>query len=256
MTQLAPVDRIGSIAWLRATEGKLTLKSRLRLMGEVLTPSMLGVTRSLLHIGKNTKMNLTEIPLPDTAAVKHAVVALAECATTGIIQHSYRTYLWGAGFGQMGQLDFDPELLLVGSLLHDLGMTERYHGHHPNCQCFAGDSALASIEVMQGVGWETDKTELLAEMISLHMNGYSTPDDGIEAHLLQQGAGCDVAGIRYYDFHHDYRQAVIQRHPRHGFNQEMANFIRQEHKARPSSRTALVYQAGLVQMIKANPFTD
>jgi len=256
MTPLAPVDRIGSIAWLRETEGKLTLISRLKLMREVLAPSILGVTRSLLHIGKNTKMDLTEIPLPDTAAVKHAVAALEECATTSIIQHSYRTYLWGAGFGQIDQLDFDPELLLVGCLLHDLGITGRYNGHYPTCQCFAGDSALASIEVMQGVGWGANKTEPLAEMISLHMNGHSTPDDGIEAHLLQQGAGCDVAGIRYYDFHHDYRQAVLQHHPRHGFNQEMTNFIRKEHKARPASRTAFVHQAGLVQMIQANPFAE
>lgn len=256
MTQLASADRIGSIAWLRATEGKLTLKSRLKLMKEVLTPAILDVTRSLLHIGKNTQIDLEKIPLPDTAAVKHAVAALEDCATTGIIQHSYRTYLWVAGFAQIGKLDFDPEFLLVGCLLHDVGITASYHGHYPSCQCFAGDSALASIEIMQGVGWERDKTEPLAEMISLHINGHSTPLDGVEAHLLQQGAGCDVAGIRYYDFHNDYRQSVLECHPRHGFNQEMSAFIRQEHNARPSSRTALTDQLGLIQMIRMSPFAE
>lgn len=256
MTKLAPVDRIGSIAWLRATQGKLTLKSRLVLMREVLAPAMTGVSRSLLHLGKNTKLDLAEIPLPDTAAVKHALSALEDCATTGIIQHSYRTYLWGAGFGQIGKLEFDPELLLVGCLLHDVGMTPTYNGHYPTCQCFAGDSALAAIDIMAQANWDSDKTEPLAEMISLHMNGHSTPEDGVEAHLLQQGAGCDVAGIRYYDFHNDYRQAVIKRHPRSGFNKEMAAFISKEHKARPSSRTALMDQAGLSQMIKTNPFAE
>ncbi len=256
MTQLAPADRIGSIAWLRASSGKLTLKTRLILMREVLAPAMTGISRSLLHLGKNAKIELAQVPLPDTADVKHALAALEDCATNGIIQHSFRTYLWGAGFGQIGKFDFDPELLLVGCLLHDVGMTPNYHGHYPTCQCFAGDSALAAIDIMQQANWGEDKTEVLAEMISLHMNGHSTPADGIEAHLLQQGASCDVVGIRYYDFHTEYRQAVLQRHPRNGFNKEMTAFINKEHQARPYSRAARMNQAGLSQMIKTNPFAE
>lgn len=249
-------ERIGSFNWLQKTRGKMTLASRLTLLRQVLAPALTGAARSALQHGANARLDIQTIPLPDSAAVRHALDELEDCASNGIIQHSFRTYFWGAGFGQTGKLAYDPEFLLVGCLLHDLGMTDRYNGHSATCSCFAGDSALAARTLMHQAGWNEERAESLADMICLHMNGHVPLEDGIEAHLLQQGAACDVVGSRYYDFHADYRAAVLQQHPRDGFNRTMNAFIRKEMIQRPASRAALMYMAGLPLMIKMNPFSE
>lgn len=251
-----PQQKIGSIAWLRETQGKMTLRSRLALLRQVLAPGVGGVIKSLFRSGRNHPLALADIPMPDSAGVKHALEELESCASPGIIQHSFRTYLWGAGFAQIDQLQYDPESLLVGCLLHDLGMTARHHGQYARCSCFAGDSAIAAAAVMRRAGWAEDRIEPVADMISLHMNGHMTPADGHEAYLLQQGTACDVVGARYYDFQSTYRQAILQKHPREKLNREFINFMAKEKLLRPDSRAALLAQVGLPLMIKLNPYAE
>ncbi len=247
-------EKIGSIAWLRESQGRLTLGSRLALLRQVLAPNTAGIIKTLLRSGKDERLRLEEVPLPDSPAVKHALDELESCASNSVIQHSFRTYLWGAGFGEIGKLEYDPEFLLVGCLLHDLGMTDRHR--NDACHCFAGDSALAAAGVMRKAGWAERQTESLADMICLHMNGHVTPSDGHEAHLLQQGAACDIAGTCYYDFHSSYRESVLQKHPRNHINEVFAAFMSNEKAVRPASRAALMYQVGLPLMIKINPYVE
>lgn len=251
-----PQQKIGSIAWLRETQGKMTLRSRLALLRQVLAPGVGGVIKSLFRSGRNYPLALADIPMPDSAGVKHALEELESCASPGIIQHSFRTYLWGAGFAQIDRLQYDPESLLVGCLLHDLGMTARHHGQYASCSCFAGDSAIAAAAVMRRAGWTEDRIEPVADMISLHMNGHMTPADGHEAYLLQQGTACDVVGARYYDFQSTYRQSVLQKHPREKLNREFISFMAKEKSLRPDSRAALLVQVGLPLMIKLNPYAE
>lgn len=249
-----PELKIGSIAWLRETSGKLTLKSRLSLLSEVLVPSMSTFLKMKVQSGRNKPLSLEDISIPDSQAVKHAVEALEHCADDSIVQHSFRTYFWGAGLGQIETLNFDPEFLLVGSLLHDLGMTEHHRSN--TCQCFAGDSAIAAANTMQQVGWPEPKVEALADMICLHMNGHVDTSEGIEAHLLQQAAAYDIIGSRFYDLHANYRQAVLSKHPRVGINQTFTRFIAKEKKDNPASRAALMHRVGLPLMIKLNPYPE
>ncbi len=249
-----PQEKIGSIAWLRESQGKLTLGSRLTLLRQVLAPSMVGMFKTVLRSGKNAHLRLEEVLLPDSTAVKHALDELESCASNTVMQHSFRSYLWGAGFGEIGKLKYDPEFLLIGCLLHDLGMTDRHR--NSACQCFAGDSALAAAALMRKAGWTKRQTESLADMICLHMNGHVTLADGHEAHLLQQGAACDIAGTRYYDFHSSYREAVLQKHPRDHLNKVFAAFMANEKTVRPASRAALMDRVGLPIMIQINTYGE
>ncbi|MGH8584230.1 MAG: HD domain-containing protein [Gammaproteobacteria bacterium] len=246
--------KIGSLAWLEETNGKLTLRSRLALLSRILAPSMAGLFKTFFRWGRNEHLRLEDIPMPDSAAVKRALEEIESCAIDSVVQHSFRTYLWGAGLGQIEKLGYDPEFLLLGCLLHDLGMTERHR--RDACHCFAGDSAIAAAATMREVGWGEEQTSALANIICLHMNGHIGLADGHEAHLLQQGAACDIVGSRYYDFHRDYRQAVLQKHPRDDLNKVFEAYMANERMMRPASRAALMYRMGLPLMIRVNPYTE
>lgn len=251
-------EAVGTLAWMRASHGTLSWSARLSLLRQALVPGMAGFARALTGRGRGLAVALQDLPLPDSAAVKHALAELEGCASPSVLNHSLRTYLWGAALGQVGGLRHDPEFLLVASLLHDLGMTERHGAHAPSCRCFAGQSAFAALDCMRRFGWADDRAERLANAISLHMNGHLAlrPGGDVEAHLLQQGTAVDVVGHRLHDLDRGFRDAVLARHPRLGFSRVFAEFLRAESKRHPGSRAALLCQLGLPMMIKFNPYQD
>ena len=43
-----------------------------------------------------------------------------------LFHHSTRVYCFGAPVGLRKKLRFDPELLYIGAMLHDIGLTKEY----------------------------------------------------------------------------------------------------------------------------------
>ncbi len=247
---------IGSTPWVKATGGRLSLKDRLTLLRHVLAPSMAGMMRTWLRLDRPMPVTLAMIPQPDTAAVRSAFAELQGCANETVVNHSLRTYYWGAALGHLSGIGFDAEFLMTDCLLHDLGMTDSHHGKHPGCHCFAVDGAVAAQDWAARFGWPADKQVRLAEAISLHMNGHIALENGAEAHLLQQGAACDVVGARYYQMSSGYRQDILARYPRQDLNRFFADFVDRESALRPASRANFIRLAGFKQFIQANPFDE
>lgn len=247
-------NEIGSMSWFRECGGNLTVKSKLSLLSKVLVPSMSGFLKTSAHIGRNKSVALEQIPFPDSSAVKVALEEIESCASDSVLQHSFRTYFWGAGLGHADNLKFDSEFLLVSCLLHDLGMTQKHR--NCDCSCFAADSAVAAAKIMKSSNWGPDKLESLSEAICLHMNGHVDLSQGAEAHLLQQAAAYDIVGSRYYDLHSKYRETILHKHPRENINRDFAKFIANEKKQHPNSRAALMHNVGLPLMIKLNPYSE
>lgn len=247
---------IGTLDWARRTGGALSLKEQFALLSTVLVPTLANVSCTWLRIGKAAPVSMDRIARPDTQAIKSAYSLLQSCADDTLINHSFRTYYWGAAFAAVAGLSHDPELLLASCLLHDLGMTDAYHGKCAGCNCFAVEGSMAAKAWAQTEGWTIERQDRLAEAISLHMNGHVSVENGVEAHLLQQGATCDVIGSRYYDLSEDYRASVIARYPRRGLNRQFADFVAKESRMRPQSRTSLMQLSGMGLLITANPFDE
>lgn len=246
---------IGTVDWVRETRGNLTPRTRFELLRQVLAPSFYGLARTRFRIGGRRRVSIDDVRVPDSPAVEHALDEVRSCASDAVLQHSIRTYYWGAGLGRAEGRCFDPEELLVSCLLHDLGMTVRHAGRTA-CDCFAGDSAFAAAATMSAFGWDATRTERLADRIALHMNGDVPLSAGVEAQLLQWGAAFDLVGSRYYDLHASYRDAVLGAHPRHGVSRAFAAFIEAERARRPASRAALMHRLGLPWMIRLSPFAE
>lgn len=247
-------NEIGSMSWFRETGGDLNVKSKLSLLSKVLVPSMSGFLKTTAHLGKNKRIAFESIPFPDSAAVKIAMEEIESCASVSVLQHSFRSYFWGAGLAHADNLKYDSEFLLVSCLLHDLGMTQKHR--NGDCSCFAADSAVAAAQTMKGSDWGVDKLESLSEAICLHMNGHVGLSQGTEAHLLQQAAAYDIVGSRYYDLHSKYRETILHKFPRENLNQVFAKFIANEKALNPNSRAALMHNVGLALMIKLNPYSE
>lgn len=66
------------------------------------------------------------IAIPDSRLAKEATELVREAATDVVYNHCRRVYFFGALRGQEKGLTYDPELLYVGAMFHDLGLTDKY----------------------------------------------------------------------------------------------------------------------------------
>lgn len=253
--------QIGRQIWMTRTSGDLALKDRLALLRHSLFPVIQQTIKSyaLAHhdkVDKQHELNIADITLPDSADVLHALDQMQSCSTEALQNHCLRTWCYASAFAKIHQHPCDHELLAVSCLLHDLGMTAQHDQHHADCRCFAGQGAYAAKDWSIQQGWEEGRADQLFDVISMHMNPYVGLEEGVEAHLLQQAASCDVIGSRGFEFSKQFRQQLQQKYPRLDFNQIMIEFTQQEAHKRPQSRTAMIVQSGFKQLVNLNPYLE
>jgi hypothetical protein len=151
------------------------------------------------------------IRVPDSAIARAATHLVRDTQDDLLYNHSRRVFFWGALIGERRGLKYDPELLYLGAMFHDMGLTEKYSS--PN-QRFEVDGANAARDFMKSYGVPEREVEDVWTAIALH----TTP--GIPEHmrptiaLVTAGVEMDVLGIAYHDFTDDQRGNVCVHHPR------------------------------------------
>lgn len=151
------------------------------------------------------------IVIPDSALAKATTEYIRDVESDLLYHHSRRVFLFGALSGQRKQLAYDPELLYVGAMFHDLGLVE---GHRTQNERFEVDSANSAKAFMRPFGLSDDDVEQVWLAIALH----TTP--GVPHHLrpnvalVTAGVEMDVLGINYAAFAAEQREAVVHAHPR------------------------------------------
>src|SRR6266851_6192769 len=63
------------------------------------------------------------IAIPESKLSTEAADALREYGTPLLWNHSHRVFLFGSLLGRQENLKYDPELLYMSALFHDLGLT-------------------------------------------------------------------------------------------------------------------------------------
>jgi len=250
-------DTIGTVAWLRRSHGRLSLRETLQLLGIALWPAMQGMVSgrwARVLPGAPEDFAPVQARMPDTPAVAHALEAMRDLGHTDVLRHGWRCHCWGMAFAANRRAEVDEELLLVASLMHDLGIADQAGAQASGCACFTGHSADRAMQLARQHGWLEGRTQALGDAITLHMNGQVDEAQGLEAHLLQQATACDVIGARLAQLPARYRQQVLQAHPRGDFDAEFSRFMAGQSKQQPGSRAALMHQVGLGLMIRLNPF--
>jgi hypothetical protein len=151
------------------------------------------------------------IRVPDSAIARAATQLVRDTEDDLLYNHSRRVFLWGALTGERRGLKYDPELLYLGAMFHDMGLTEICSS--PDLR-FEVDGANAARDFMKSYGVAEREIEDVWTAIALH----TTP--GIPEHmrptiaLVTAGVEMDVLGIAYHDFTHEQRDHVCVHHPR------------------------------------------
>jgi hypothetical protein len=84
---------------------------------------------SLAHTHLHPKQDMDDIAgikIPDSQMARDLTQFIRDTESDLLFHHSTRVYLFGALTGERKGLKYDPELLYVGAMFHDIGLTDRY----------------------------------------------------------------------------------------------------------------------------------
>ncbi|MDX6230918.1 MAG: hypothetical protein QOI76_4308, partial [Frankiales bacterium] len=118
---------LGTHDWVERTGGVLTPAERRRLLRPLARTHATNAAGRLLRLlrvdpGRRLPAGGGWGPLPDSVLTRAADDLARRLLTRALLNHSYRTYAYGAALGERENLDVDRELLFAAALLHDVGL--------------------------------------------------------------------------------------------------------------------------------------
>jgi hypothetical protein len=71
-------------------------------------------------------ISISGVSIPDSRLAQEATELVRDTESPLLFNHSTRVYYFGSLAGKIRGLKFDPELLYVGAMFHDMGLTPQY----------------------------------------------------------------------------------------------------------------------------------
>jgi HD domain len=162
--------------------------------------------------------NLAGVTVPDTKLAGEATDLVRAATTDLVYHHSRRVYFWAGLQGRNRGLSYDPELLYIGAMFHDLGLNEQFRG---SGRRFEVDSADEARRFLQGHGVPEDSIRRVWTAIALHTTPGIPEFMEPEVALVTAGVEYDVLGIGYYDVSDVDRAEITALHPRPDFKRNI-----------------------------------
>jgi hypothetical protein len=177
----------------------------------------------------NRLTKLAGIVIPDSKLAKEATELLLEHGNDFLYNHSLRVFLFGSLNGQRNSLKYNPELLYISSVFHDLGLTAHYSSPDKR---FEVDGANAARDFLKSHGLPAADLQLVWDTIALHTTIGIAEYKENEVALMYSGVGLDVMGDGYENLSEAQRNEIVQAYPRDDFKKRIipAFFEGFEHK--------------------------
>ena len=158
------------------------------------------------------------VTVPDTKLAREATELVRESTTDLVYHHSRRVFWFGSLQGRNRGLSFDPELLYIGAMFHDLGLNSEFRG---SGRRFEVDSADEARRFLQGHGVPEDSIRRVWTAIALHTTPGIPEFMEPEVALVTAGVEYDVLGIGYHDVSDADRAEITALHPRPDFKRSI-----------------------------------
>ncbi|SIN95854.1 HD domain-containing protein [Singulisphaera sp. GP187] len=203
--------------------------------------------------------------IPDSKLAVEATELVRDTESTLLFDHSLRVYLFGALQGRRLGLSFDPELLYIGAIFHDLGLTEPYRSA---TERFEVDGANAARRFLEKHQVPEASIDVVWDAIALHTTPGIPRWKKAEVALVTAGVELDVLGLGYGDLPDDVREQVLAAFPRVDFTRQIVRAFADGIKHKPETAFGNVkadvlekmlpgyVRPNFCEMIAASPFQN
>jgi hypothetical protein len=161
---------------------------------------------------------LSPVAVPDSRLAREATELIRSVESDLLYNHSLRVYSFGALQGNRLGLSYDPELLFIGAMFHDIGLVEGHRSAHDR---FEVDGANAARDFLAEHGVTGDALRIVWDAIALHTTPGIPEHKEPEVALVTAGVELDVLGLGYDDISADDREAVLAAYPRLDFKESI-----------------------------------
>jgi hypothetical protein len=144
--------------------------------------------RELLH----TRL-MAGVSLPDSPLITEVLEYAEKLYESYLFNHAMRSWLFAVRIGQLKRMDCDPEVVAVGTILHDIGLASGVSGSNR----FEVNGAAAAVSFVKERGVSNRRAQLIWDLVALN----STPSIAVhkeaEVALGTMGIGLDYGGFGY-----------------------------------------------------------
>ena len=190
------------------------------------------------------------IQVPDSSVARAAREQIADVAPAHLVNHSVRAYAWAAELARHDGLGFDPEILYVSAMLHDIGLVPAYD----RGGCFETDGAIEAERLALEHGQPPERARAIYDVIDLHMLAEAPAGSTPEVVLLNDSTGTDVTGYRYADVRPAAIAPILAAYPRLAFKRDFAAAFEDQAARKPHCRVAEMVRTGKLEAIANAPF--
>jgi hypothetical protein len=171
------------------------------------------------------------ITVIDSPLVSRAMEIARTHSEPFLFNHAVRSWLFAVRLGELQGIPHDAEVVAVGSLLHDIGLTESFVGP----KRFEIEGADAARVFAREQGLDDRRVQLIWDSVALN----STPSIGLhkeaEVALCTAGIGLDWGGFQYDQIPPDEMDGILAAFPRldmkRGFTDSVCRIV----KTRPET---------------------
>src|ERR1043166_763117 len=129
--------------------------------------------------------------VPDPPLIAAVVECAQQLSEPYLFNHAMRSWLFAEAIGRIKGIDYDREVVAIGTILHDIGLTAGVSG--PNR--FEVNGADAALSFIRGKGLSDRRAQLIWDLVALN----STPSLALhkepEVAVGTMGIGLDYGGF-------------------------------------------------------------
>jgi hypothetical protein len=133
------------------------------------------------------------VSVPDSPLITEALEYAQQLYEPYLFHHAVRSWLFAETIGRIRGIDYDREVVAIGTLLHDIGLTASVSG--PNR--FEVNGADAARSFIKGEGLSDRRAQLIWDLVALN----STPSLALhkepEVAVGTMGIGLDYGGFGF-----------------------------------------------------------
>lgn len=177
----------------------------------------------------------TALLTPPTATAALAREVVEKWSSPALVNHCLRSWVWGARLAQTMSLDYDPELLFVAAMLHDLGVSDHFDALAVPFEDAGGAVAWS---FAAGAGWPPARRRRVEEVIQKHAWASVDLQSDVEGYLLEAATSLDVSGSDSQRWDPAFLREVGAAIPRLGFADEFGASMHEQAGRKPHSEAA------------------
>jgi hypothetical protein len=172
------------------------------------------------------------VTVPDTKLAREATEFVRSSTSDLVYHHSRRVFWFGSLQGRNRDLSFDPELLYIGAMFHDLGLNEQFRRSGRRFEVESADEARS---FLRGHGVPEDSIRRVWTAIALHTTPGVPEFMEPEVALVTAGVEYDVLGIGYHDVADADRAQITALHPRPDFKRNILQAFTEGNVPKPET---------------------